>query len=205
MAQRPAPPRYRGKLRSARDDRARDGCSCGSCLAVSPCPEGALEGSGGRRVRVLDASLRRRMTAGSLGNRPRGRPAAVAAARVRRTWRPRALPAAHALSSDRAASETLERGAGDRFRRRRSTLDPARARRPTRQRRFPPSRRSLGWYSGRSELYGARHVRASSPTTLAPGAGETCAPARLRVTRQPIRTAALALSCPETGPSRAPL
>jgi hypothetical protein len=99
MAQRPAPPRHREKLRCAPDERARNRCACRSCHAVSPCTEDALDDSSGRRVvRVLDASLRRRMIARSARQPTRGRPAAVAAARVRRTCRPRALPAPHERS-----------------------------------------------------------------------------------------------------------
>jgi hypothetical protein len=50
MAQRPAPPRHREALRCARDARTRNRCARRPCLALSPCPEDALDGSGGRRV-----------------------------------------------------------------------------------------------------------------------------------------------------------
>jgi hypothetical protein len=93
MAQRPAPPRHRDALRRAGDDRARNRCACGSCLASSPCREDVLNGSR-RRVssRVFDASL---LGAWSQvpDTRSRGRPPTGGDARARWCWRPRALPA----------------------------------------------------------------------------------------------------------------
>ena len=89
LAQRPAPLRHREALRCAGDDRARNRCACGSCLAVSPCPEDVLltGAADGVSLRVFDASLPGAWSQVPLGNRSRGRPAAGGEARACRCQR----------------------------------------------------------------------------------------------------------------------
>jgi len=66
MAQRPAPPRPREAMHCARDDRDRNRSACGSCLPVSRARRTrSTAAADGVSLRVLDASLSRRMIAGS--------------------------------------------------------------------------------------------------------------------------------------------